>query len=201
MNWRIESHLKRVTREQQALLRAHLEQVLSFGKTINLISKGTISEADFVHSLDSVLAIQTGQLVDSHGVCADVGSGAGFPGIPMAILSPACTVFLFEVDERKAEFLKTCVFRLGIENVRVKGEFPGREGLFDVVLSRGVGSGEDLGELSWAATSPGGRLVLLKSESWPEEDPPKSSTWNFLSAHAYSIPERGNRIILEYSKK
>jgi 16S rRNA (guanine527-N7)-methyltransferase len=98
----------------------------------------------------------------------DLGSGAGLPGIVLAILRPASQVTLLEPMARRASFLQECVGALGLANVEVlRGraeEFAGKLAA-DVVTSRAVAPLEKLAVLSAGLARPGGRVLAIKGSS------------------------------------
>ena len=69
------------------------------------------------HFLDSLAPARLG-LLPERGAVLDVGSGAGFPGIPLAILRPELEWTLLDAQRKKVDFITMCVDRLGITNVR-----------------------------------------------------------------------------------
>jgi 16S rRNA (guanine527-N7)-methyltransferase len=98
----------------------------------------------------------------------DLGSGAGLPGIVLAMLRPDSRVTLLEPMARRAVFLQECVTALSLTNVEVvRGraeEFSGRLAA-DVVTSRAVAPLEKLAGLSTGLTRPGGRVLAMKGAS------------------------------------
>lgn len=98
----------------------------------------------------------------------DLGSGAGLPGIVLAMLRPESRVTLLEPMARRAVFLQECVTGLSLGNVEVvRGraeEFSGRLAA-DVVTSRAVAPLEKLAGLSIGLTRPGGRVLAMKGSS------------------------------------
>jgi 16S rRNA (guanine527-N7)-methyltransferase len=113
------------------------------------------------HVLDSLSAAP---YVNGRRV-ADIGSGAGFPGIPVALAFPRTTVALVESSHKKSAFLKQAVIELELHNVTVeniRAEAWRPSTLFDVVMSRAF---SDLGEfvaLAGHLCAPGGVLVAMK---------------------------------------
>ncbi|MFI9008642.1 16S rRNA (guanine(527)-N(7))-methyltransferase RsmG [Actinosynnema sp. NPDC053489] len=104
----------------------------------------------------------------------DVGSGAGLPGIPLAIARPDLDLTLLEPMARRVAWLTECVDALGLEVTVVRGraeEGPVRERLSDsdVVTARAVAPLERLTRWCLPLLRPGGRLVALKGESAAEE--------------------------------
>jgi 16S rRNA (guanine527-N7)-methyltransferase len=102
-----------------------------------------------------------------HGKTADVGSGAGLPGIVLAIARPDVSFTLIEPMERRTDWLNEQVASLGLDNVdvlRARAEEAPRRS-FDVVTARAVGALSKLVPITAPLVAPGGRLVLLKGAS------------------------------------
>ncbi len=106
---------------------------------------------------------------------ADVGSGAGFPGIPIAVVLPESDVMLIEVNRRKANFLREVVRRLGLTNARVMEcraddiQADASAQRFDAVVSRAVWSVTDLVRRAGHLVAPGGVLIAMKGPAVREE--------------------------------
>ena len=126
--------------EQVAALEAHLDLLMRWNKTLNLTAIRTREEAIARHYCES-LFLGT-RLPPGTLRIADVGSGAGFPGFPVAILRPECSVTLIESHQRKAVFLREASRRLPNVRVLAKRAEDVAE-TFDWVISRAV-SYEDL---------------------------------------------------------
>jgi 16S rRNA (guanine527-N7)-methyltransferase len=99
-------------------LRQHYELLTRWNQSLNLTSLRTLDEAVERHYCESVFAAC--HLPEALGSIADIGSGAGFPGIPIAIVRPQASVVLIESHQRKAAFLKESTRDL--PNVRVIGK-------------------------------------------------------------------------------
>ncbi len=99
------------------------------------------------------------------GRLADLGSGAGLPGIVLAIMLPRARVVLIEAMERRAAFLAECVSELGLGNVevqRARGEdLAGRVGA-DVVTARAVAPLERMAAIAAGLARPGGLVLAVK---------------------------------------
>lgn len=99
----------------------------------------------------------------SRGTVADVGSGAGFPGIIVALLRPDLDVTLIETMERRVEWLGDVVSELDLDNVTVRRgraeEIPDR---YDAVTARAVAKLSTLVRLTSRLLRPGGALLALK---------------------------------------
>jgi 16S rRNA (guanine527-N7)-methyltransferase len=115
-----------------------------------------------VHVADSLVALELGP-IRAAGVIADLGAGAGFPGLPLAVALPASEVHLLESSARKCEFLRDAAARLGLENVRVvwaRAEEWEDGGLaHDVVLARALAAQPVVLEYAAPLLREGGVLV------------------------------------------
>ena len=131
----------------------------------NLVSRRDMGRLRDRHVLDSL-----GLLPWWRGNLADVGSGAGFPGVPLAIARPASPVTLVERSERKVRFLRQVVIDLGLGNVEVLEADVGRRRarcslggrVFDTVTARAVAPPRSTWRLLRDLLAPEG-VALLQS--------------------------------------
>lgn len=103
---------------------------------------------------------------------ADVGSGAGFPGVVVALLRPDLDVHLVETMERRVVWLSDVVEELGLDNVTVvqaRAEELHGKAAFDVVTARAVAAMDKLARWTMPLVKAGGRLVALKGQRAEEE--------------------------------
>jgi 16S rRNA (guanine527-N7)-methyltransferase len=128
-----------------------------------------------VHVADSLSGLEFPQLAAARRI-ADVGSGAGLPGLVLAVALPGTRVDLIESVVRKCEFIRLAIERVGIDNARVicersetwaRGD--GREA-YDAVTARAVGRLATLAELAAPLLCCGGALVGWKGRRDAEED-------------------------------
>src|SRR6266853_1771414 len=121
---------------QIAQLHEHYELLQRWNRKINLTSIPSGAEAVIRHYCES-LFFGANLPITEKATIADLGSGAGFPGVPVAILRPEWTVALIESHQRKAVFLREASRGLG--NVVVLANRAGDvEGSFDWLVSRAV---------------------------------------------------------------
>lgn len=105
-------------------------------------------------------------LVPRDAVVADVGSGAGLPGLVLAIARPDLAVTLIESMERRVSWLEDESARLGLTNVRVvHARAEAVTERFDIVTARAVGALTSLVPITAALAKPGGALLLMKGAS------------------------------------
>ena len=131
------------------------------------VSAGSAARAERVHVADSLNGLEVSELASAKRI-ADLGSGAGFPGLVLAIFLAAARVDLIESISRKCEFLREAIERTGTANARVICERAeawaagdGREA-YDAVTARAVGGLATLAELASPLLSEGGVLVAWK---------------------------------------
>lgn len=92
----------------------------------------------------------------------DLGSGAGFPGLPFAMLAPAAQATLIESQGKKAAFLNEVVRTLGLKHVKVfKERAESYPGTAELVMLRAVEKFSKAAALAWKLVEPGGRLALM----------------------------------------
>ena len=97
----------------------------------------------------------------------DLGSGAGFPGMPVALARPECEVILLDAIGKKAQFLRHVAVALDIPNVEVvqeRSENYSETNPFDTVLARAFGSLNVIAESGFPLLAPGGRILAMKGK-------------------------------------
>lgn len=160
--------------EQASRLARHAELLEEWNRRINLTS---IDPADFVplHVLDS-LTVARGHRPRAGDRIADVGPGAGFPGLPLKIAFPGTSLVLLEATRKKLAFLEAVTRELGLEDVTTihgRAEDLGRQPewreRFDLVTARAVARLNVLVEYLLPLTRIGGVAVALKSASIDDE--------------------------------
>lgn len=107
-----------LTAEQKTQFQQYTVLLQQWSQKINLTTvtseKGIIN----THFRDS-LALRTFLMPKSGEVLCDIGTGAGLPGIPLAIVYPECTVILIEVTQKKIAFLREVIAQLNLDNVKI----------------------------------------------------------------------------------
>ena len=130
-----------LTSQQTGLLETHFGLLNRWNRTLNLTSVRDMKDAVTRHYCESLFL--AAHLPENCKSVADLGSGAGFPGIPLAILRPQCKVTLIESHQRKAVFLKEATRHLGNVLVQAKRAEAVSE-RFDWLVSRAVAPKEVL---------------------------------------------------------
>lgn len=131
-------------------------------------------EADRLWERHLLNSAAVGELLEPGERVIDVGSGAGLPGIPLAIARPDLEVVLLEPLLRRSEFLAEVVAELGLAAEVVRGRAEERWvrerfGAADAVVSRAVAALDKLTKWSMPLLRPGGRMLAIKGKRAPEE--------------------------------
>lgn len=151
-------------------LEAFAGLVLERNRVMNLTAITEPSAFAGLHLLDSLSLIPLAGL--SSGTVVDVGTGAGFPGVPLAIALPEARVTLLDSLGKRIEFLREACGVLGLENTRcvhARAEEFGEREQFDWAVSRAVAPLPMLCELSLPLVRVGGRFLAMKSSHSQEE--------------------------------
>ncbi len=172
---------------QVGALAALLAELADWNTRINLTAITDPAEAVDKHLLDSlaVLPHLKGLAV------ADVGSGAGFPGLPLAIADPDRRFCLIESTGKKASFLRHVVARLELPNVEVvaeRAESFRPPASFDSVVARALGPLADFIRVAGHLAARDGRLLAMKGRVPEEELKAIPTGWKALAVHPVAVP-------------
>ena len=147
------------------------------------------------HILNSAVV---SELVPDGVSVADVGSGAGLPGIPMAIAQPNAQFTLIEPMERRSDWLKLVVADLGLSNVRVQRARAEEVGdVFDLVTARAVSALSKLLRLTVPLTKSGGAIIALKGGRAQEEIEEANKLVKKLKIAGFEVIHTGAQILDE----
>jgi 16S rRNA (guanine527-N7)-methyltransferase len=141
-------------------LAAYLDLLSRWNRVYNLTAVRDPEQMVVLHLLDSLVALP---FLRGNRV-ADVGSGAGLPGIPLALADPGRRFDLIEPAGKKCRFLEQARIALGLTHVTVRCERAEalRPGGYGSVVSRALGPARRVWEQAGHLLDPGGRMVLLK---------------------------------------
>jgi 16S rRNA (guanine527-N7)-methyltransferase len=138
------------------------------------------------------------------GRVADVGTGAGFPGLPLAIVNPQRRFTLIEATGKKARFAERTAQQLGCDNVQVvnsRAETYRPFELFDTVTARALSSLADFAAYAGHLCAPGGRLLAMKGKRPDEEISALPKSFRVLAVHRLKVPGLDDeRHLVELSK-
>jgi len=158
-----------ITAETRLSFSIYLRQLQKWGKIHTLTSKLSDQDIVAIHFLDSLLYLRVfppGNFLQ----VADVGSGAGFPGIPLALLRPDSRFTLYEPAGKKARFLRHIIRTLAIKNVsvteaRVQDDCT-RNAYYDVIATRALYGPNELIEATQGLIRPGGMWILSQGSGY-----------------------------------
>lgn len=174
-------------------LARHLEILRSWQPRINLVGGGTLDDPWRRHCLDSAQLLSL--LPPDRPVVADLGSGAGFPGLVLAIASDA-DVTLVDSDTRKCAFLREAArataTSIRIENRRIE-TLPRR--FADVVTARALAPLPRLLALAAPLLRPGGTALFLKGSGVEGELTAAAETWTMRVERMQSISHADGIVI------
>jgi 16S rRNA (guanine527-N7)-methyltransferase len=177
--------------------RQYFDLLVRDGDLLGLIGPRELPKLWSRHILNSAVVAD---LVKDGQVVADVGSGAGFPGIPMAILRPKVKFVLIEPMERRANWLADVVVpALGLENVKVlRGraeEAPLRN--YDVTTARAVSALPKLLRMLVPLTAPGGQVLAMKGSKAQDEIEESKSLAKKLKLESFEIVTVGEKLLID----
>jgi 16S rRNA (guanine527-N7)-methyltransferase len=151
-----------------------------------------------VHVVDSLTGLEVPELQSARRI-ADVGAGAGFPGLVLAVALPEAQVDLIESVGRKCEFMRRAAVEAGIDNatvlnLRSEELAAGDEReVYDVVTARAVGRLSTLAELASPLLKPNGVMVAWKGKRNSEEEEELARASAALAMGSEGIFDVGNR--------
>lgn len=150
---------------------AYYEMLVEKNKVMNLTTIIDPDEVFLKHFIDSLSLVKACGLADAELSVIDIGTGAGFPGVPLKIAFPNLKVTLLDSLNKRVDFLKEVIDRLqidGIEAIHGRAEdFAGPDQLrekFDLCVSRAVANLSVLSEYCLPYVKIGGRFISYKSE-------------------------------------
>jgi 16S rRNA (guanine527-N7)-methyltransferase len=168
-------------------LLAYLALMQQWNRAYNLTAIRDPGEMVVKHLLDS-LAIHA----YARGSLADIGTGPGLPGIPLALALPELHVSLIETAGKKARFLREAVRHLGLaERVRVhdaRAEDVPESGQHDCLAARAFGTLETILAVGGHLLKPGGRLLAMKGRIPDEEIAALPLGYRHLATHPLAVP-------------
>lgn len=157
--------------EAVSLLRDYGRELMRVNATTNLTAIREETEAAKLHFLDCAALLKAADFAGCRVI--DVGSGAGFPGVPLRILQPDLKLTTIDSVGKKVDFVKNTCEMLGIRDVnciwgRVE-ELPQLRESFDIAVSRAVADLVVLAELSLPQVKQGGLFIAMKGPECREE--------------------------------
>ena len=169
--------------------RRYFELLVRDGDLLGLLGPREMPKLWTRHILNSAVVAE---LVSPGVTVADVGSGAGLPGIPMALAQPQAQFTLIEPMERRSDWLKSTIAELQLENVRVlRARAEEVAEVFDVVTARAVSALPNLLKMCIPMTKHGGEVIALKGSKAADEIADSKKLQKKLSIESFEIVRVG----------
>ena len=190
-------------------LSQYLDLLLEANATMNLTRITDRTAAEVQHVGDALTLLP---FVPAGSISiADVGSGGGVPGLPLAIARPEVAITLIESTKKKAAFLVSAAKELGLENVQVLAERAeevgqsGRRESFDLSVARAVATLDWLAEWCLPLTKVGGKMLAMKGKRAAEELPAAGRAIRAMgggepTVHPIDLPGAQNLVVIEIAK-
>ena len=185
------------------LIKIFIKEILKFNKAHNIV--GRFSEEEIVSSdiLDCEIMLEH---INSPQKVLDIGSGAGLPGLIIAINQPKTQITMSEKNKKKAYFIRKMIRTLKLTNATIldKATTPNliTENKFDVITARALATAPTIIKMSHHLLNKGGKFVLMKGalEKINEEVAQLDNNKYSYTIHKTNTPNT-NRHILEINKK
>lgn len=170
-NWRIETWFPNLDSTAIANMKIYHDELQKANRALNLVSAKTLAFADVIHFADSILSARM-ILADRPGLTEiyDLGSGNGFPGLVMAMMSKVKVIVVFP-DSKKGEFIQHVASLCKLSNVEFMNaqieKIP--QNSINVCMARGWTSISKAILVTRQKVKAGGVLYHVKGEGWPAE--------------------------------
>ncbi|HET7084081.1 MAG TPA: 16S rRNA (guanine(527)-N(7))-methyltransferase RsmG [Rhizomicrobium sp.] len=184
-----------VSRETLARLKAYADVLLDWNARHNLVAKSTLPDLWRRHFWDSAQLIPL--IPDAARTVADLGSGAGFPGLVLAAMRPDLAVTLHEATTKKCAFLQAAADRMGVKveiaNARLEDLFPRP---FDVVTARALAPLPQLLAYAQKFLALNGVCLFLKGQNVGAELTEASKYWSIKASQVPSQSDPSGAIVI-----
>lgn len=205
-----------LTKKQLEQLITLLDELLKWNKTYNLTAITDQKEALKLHIIDSLAIVPYWDFNKT----LDVGTGAGFPGLVLAIALPEQEFHLLDSNSKKIRFLRHMIYKLGLRNVTVhhgrvedlnkadlKKEAPNKKDLnidslkYDAIVSRAFASLSDMIKMTRHLLAEDGRWMAMKSNFIPDGEDPIPKGIKLQKVNKLTLPDLSvKRCLIELSE-
>ena len=169
----------------------YYKRLIAVNEVMNLTAITEEQEVYNKHFLDSLTIVKALDLNKEFTLC-DVGSGAGFPSIPLSIISDNAKVTIIDALNKRIKFLNDLILELGLKNVialheRAEDFAKTKREFFDVTTARAVARLNILSELCLPLTKVGGYFIAMKGQGGNEEIKEASKGIEILGGHVEKV--------------
>lgn len=187
-----------VSRETRAALESYVGLLLKWNKAINLIAASTEADIWNRHIVDAAQTVS--YIPEGAKSLLDMGTGAGLPGIVIAIMRPELSTTLLERDTRKAAFLQEAVARLELSNANVSCETAeAHQGSYDIITARALAGLSKLCHYAYPLIHKDTICLFAKGENYAIELEEAQGEWAFnYSIHPSAVQE--NSVIISLAE-
>ena len=169
------------------------ERLIFWNKTHNLTTVTDFHEAALVHFVDSFFPASEKNVFFDGAKILDLGTGGGFPGIPLALYFPKADFKLLDKSRKKISFINLTAAELGIANAEgINQNFFDVTEKFDVIVSRAVRIDDEIFDHCRKIIKPNGLLVVFYSS---QQEPYKDPALEYTKSYDF---EKGERVIAFY---
>lgn len=189
-----------LTPEQDQQLQQYLELLQRWNKVYNLTAVRDPAQMLPLHLWDSLSVVP---FIEAEQ-CLDVGSGAGLPGIPLAIMRPTQQFTLLDTNGKKTRFIQQAALELGLANIKVvqqRVEQWQPEQKFAAIISRAFASLADFVTVSGMHLQAQGKLYAMKGRYPESEIAELPEGWSVACSHQLMVPGlEAERHLLELTR-
>ena len=169
----------------------YYKRLIAVNEVMNLTAIIEEQEVYNKHFLDSLMIVKALDLNKEFTLC-DVGSGAGFPSIPLSIISDNAKVTIIDALNKRIKFLNDLILELGLKNVialheRAEDFAKTKREFFDVTTARAVARLNILSELCLPLTKVGGYFIAMKGQGGNDEIKEASKGIEILGGHVEKV--------------
>lgn len=188
----LDTHLPALTEEQKSKLETIADRLAEANRDFNLTSLVSPEEIVLLHFYDSLTLLRTGLFLPGRSVL-DVGSGGGFPALPLAVCTD-CRIVACDATKKKLDFVAETAKAAGLSGLTTLcgraeelGRLPGYREKFDLVTARGVARLNILLEWCVPFVAPGGAFVAMKGSRGKEELAEAENAFRVLGCEVESV--------------
>jgi 16S rRNA (guanine527-N7)-methyltransferase len=171
-------HVKQIfkielTSDQENQFKFYYDYLIEYNKIINLTRIVEKNEVYYKHFFDSLTLINAIEFNKIETIC-DMGSGAGFPSIPLKILFPHLKITIIDSLNKRIIFLKNLVEKLNLENIdlihdRIEEYSRVNQNKFDLTTARALGNMSLITEMAIPMTKVDGHFIAMKAANYENE--------------------------------